>query len=77
MIDAEDFIGAVSGAGVGFFSGVPCSFLTPLMNAAITSPHTRHVGATSEGEAVAIAAGLDGRYPLDARRPRTFPKTSA
>lgn len=63
MIEAEDFIDEAAKAGFDFFCGVPCSFLTPLMNAVITSPATRYVGATSEGEAVAIAAGawLAGR----------------
>lgn len=63
MMAAEDFIATASQAGIRFFAGVPCSFLTPLMNAVIASPHTRYVGATSEGEAVAIAAGawLAGR----------------
>ncbi|MBA5778746.1 phosphonopyruvate decarboxylase [Stappia sp. F7233] len=63
MIEAEDFIDEAARSGLDFFCGVPCSFLTPLMNAVITSPATRYVGATSEGEAVAIAAGawLAGR----------------
>lgn len=63
MIEADDFIAKAAGAGIDFFTGVPCSFLTPLMNAVIASPNARYVGATSEGEAVAIAAGawLAGR----------------
>ena len=39
------------------FTGVPCSLLT-FINRAITSDRTNYVGAASEGEAVAIAAGL-------------------
>ena len=63
MIDAQDFIAAASERGISFWTGVPCSFLTPLMNAVISSPDTAYVGAASEGEAVAIAAGawLAGR----------------
>ena len=57
MIEARDFLDAARAQGIDFFTGVPCSFLTPLMNAVITDPATRYVGATSEGEAVAIAAG--------------------
>ncbi len=57
MIEADDFIGEAARAGIDFFAGVPCSFLTPLMNAVIASRDARYVGATSEGEAVAIAAG--------------------
>lgn len=63
MIHGDDFIDAAAQAGIDFYTGVPCSFLTPLMNAVIANPSTRYVGATSEGEAVAIAAGawLAGR----------------
>ena len=63
MIEAADFLDSARAQGIDFFTGVPCSFLTPLMNAAISDPATRYVGATSEGEAVAIAAGawLAGR----------------
>ncbi|MBL6430872.1 MAG: hypothetical protein HPM95_05290 [Alphaproteobacteria bacterium] len=63
MIEAGQFLDAAKRQGIVFFTGVPCSFLTPLMNAAISDAQTRYVGATSEGEAVAIAAGawLAGR----------------
>lgn len=63
MIDAADFLAQASNRGIAFWTGVPCSFLTPLMNAVISGEGTRYVGATSEGEAVAIAAGawLAGR----------------
>src|SRR5580700_8979352 len=46
-----------------FVAGVPCSFLTPWLLALNTSSKMVHVGAASEGEAVAIAAGawLAGR----------------
>jgi phosphonopyruvate decarboxylase len=57
MIQGDDFIDAAAKAGIGFYTGVPCSFLTPLLNAVIGNASTRYVGATSEGEAVAIAAG--------------------
>lgn len=63
MIGAQEFIAAAADRGIGFWTGVPCSFLTPLMNAVISSERASYVGATSEGEAVAIAAGawLAGR----------------
>ncbi|MBT5413264.1 MAG: phosphonopyruvate decarboxylase [Rhodospirillaceae bacterium] len=57
MIAADDFLGAARRRGLGFYTGVPCSFLTPLINRVISDSDTRYVGATSEGEAVAIAAG--------------------
>ena len=43
--------------GFSFYTGVPCSFLTPLINRVISDPALNYVGAASEGEAVAVAAG--------------------
>jgi phosphonopyruvate decarboxylase len=56
MIEAQTFIESVRARGVTFFTGVPCSFLTPLIDGAISSS-VRYVGATSEGEATGLAAG--------------------
>lgn len=63
MIAADQFIDGLAARGLDFVAGVPCSFLTPLINRVIASPRLRYVGATSEGEAVAICAGaaLAGR----------------
>src|SRR6478672_371232 len=63
MIDANAFINAAAVRGFDFYSGVPCSFLTPLINRVASNRHITYVGATSEGEAIAIAAGawLGGR----------------
>ena len=63
MIEADDFIVPASERGYDFYTGVPCSFLTPFINRAISSDKTDYIGAASEGEAVAIAAGawLAGR----------------
>ena len=63
MIEASDFLNEAARRGFGFFTGVPCSFLTPVINRAASDPVLRYVGAASEGEAVAIAAGawLGGR----------------
>lgn len=60
---AESFVKAARDRGFDFYAGVPCSFLKPLINYTIGDPQTRYVGATSEGEAVAIATGawLGGR----------------
>src|SRR5262249_57906491 len=46
-----------------FYTGVPCSFLTPLINGVLNRPALTYIGAANEGEAVAIAAGawLAGR----------------
>ncbi|MBC7951580.1 MAG: phosphonopyruvate decarboxylase [Rhodospirillaceae bacterium] len=66
MIKAQDFIAAARDVGIDFFTGVPCSYLTPLINRVISDPGTPYVGATSEGEAMAIAAGawFGGRLPV-------------
>lgn len=63
MITAADFIAAARAEGFDFYTGVPCSFLTPLINGVLSDRALRYVGAASEGEAVAIAAGawLAGR----------------
>ena len=63
MIQAQTFIDAAAGRGLDFYSGVPCSFLTPMINRIIGAGAVDYVGATSEGEAVAIASGawLGGR----------------
>ena len=63
MITADQFIAAAREQGFDFYTGVPCSFLTPLINGVLSDRSLRYVGAASEGEAVAIAAGawLAGR----------------
>ena len=63
MIDADQFLAPARDRGFDFYTGVPCSFLTPFINRAISDPATDYVGAASEGEAVGIAAGaaLAGR----------------
>ena len=57
MIGADAFLDPARARGFGFYAGVPCSFLTPIINRVISDPALEYVGATSEGEAVAIAAG--------------------
>jgi phosphonopyruvate decarboxylase len=63
MISAAEFFAAAARHGFDFYTGVPCSFLTPLINGALSRSGLTYVGAASEGEAVAIAAGawLAGR----------------
>lgn len=63
MITAESWFTQAEKRGITFFTGVPCSFLTPFINAAISDTRMTYVGAASEGEAVGIACGawLGGR----------------
>ena len=55
MITGPAFLSPAVRSGVDFFTGVPCSFLTPLINRVIADPAIAYVGAASEGETVAIA----------------------
>ena len=66
MIQASDFISACVSRGYTFYTGVPCSFLKPLINYVIQSPDVDYIAASSEGEAVGIAAGayLAGRKAI-------------
>ena len=63
MIAADAFLEPAKERGFSFYTGVPCSFLTPLINRVISDPGLAYIGAASEGEAVAVAAGawLAGR----------------
>ena len=63
MIEADDFLIPARERGFDFFTGVPCSFLTPLINKVVSDGNLSYLPAASEGEAVAIAAGawLAGR----------------
>ena len=63
MIRADEFLMAAYEQQFDFYTGVPCSFLAPLINRVVSDKEILYVGATSEGEAVAIAAGawLAGR----------------
>src|ERR1043166_4865955 len=57
MIRAENFLRELRRAGFGLISGTPCSYLTPLINAAIGGTEMDYIGAANEGDAVAIACG--------------------
>src|SRR5579871_717122 len=66
MISTNDFLTAARKCGFDFYTGVPCSYLTALINGLSGDPAIGYVGATSEGEAVGIAAGawFAGRTPV-------------
>jgi len=57
MIDAGELIERTREQGFGLWTGVPCSYLTPLINCAIAHPALRWVTAANEGDAIATAAG--------------------
>jgi phosphonopyruvate decarboxylase len=63
MITATAFLDRARELGFGLFSGVPCSYLKPLINRTLEGDGLRYVGATNEGDAVAVAsaAHLAGR----------------
>jgi phosphonopyruvate decarboxylase len=57
VIGANDFVERVRERGFGLWTGVPCSFLTPLIDCVIAHPRLRWVASANEGDAVATAAG--------------------
>lgn len=63
MIFAHEFVEASRAAGYEWYTGVPCSYLTPLINHVIDDPTLNFFPAANEGDAVAFAAGawLGGR----------------
>ncbi|GAQ51306.1 phosphonopyruvate decarboxylase [Streptomyces acidiscabies] len=65
-LDASAVAGTFLDAGFGPFTGVPCSFLGPLISALQTEHPDAYFPAANEGEAVAISAGarLAGRRPV-------------
>ncbi len=66
MIRANEAVQLFRRAGFQLFTGVPCSYLTPLIDTVIDSRDIRYVGAANEGQAVAIAVGarLGGVPPV-------------
>ncbi len=62
MLSAMSFLEELSRHGVGCISGVPCSYVSSLYSE-LERDNWPYVSATSEGEAVAVAAGswLGGR----------------
>jgi phosphonopyruvate decarboxylase len=59
VIEAPAFLAAARAVGFRLYTGVPCSYLQPLINCAIDDADARYVGATNEGDAVAIASGAE------------------
>jgi phosphonopyruvate decarboxylase len=59
MIEAQALLDELKRAGFGLFTGVPCSYLTPVINAVIDDPELRYVPGANEGDCVAIACGAE------------------
>jgi phosphonopyruvate decarboxylase len=59
MIDPAYFVRQGKGLGLRFFTGVPCSYLGPLIDQLLGEPGVDYVGAANEGDAVAIASGAE------------------
>lgn len=57
MIEASAVLAQLTEHGVTLAAGVPCSYLTPLLNQVASATDLRYFSATQEGEAAAIAAG--------------------
>lgn len=66
MVSTSEFLATARNSGFDFYTGVPCSYLTSLINRLSEDSTLSYVGATSEGEAIGIAAGawLAGRMPV-------------
>ncbi len=58
MIEAEQFVEAACERGYEWYTGVPCSFLTPFINYVINDERLNYLSSANEGDAVATAAGL-------------------
>ncbi|MDZ8083150.1 MAG: phosphonopyruvate decarboxylase [Nostoc sp. DcaGUA01] len=57
MIQAKEFVEAARIFGFDWYTGVPCSFLTPFINYVINDAQLTYISAANEGDAVAIASG--------------------
>ena len=58
MIQAKDFVECARGFGYHWYTGVPCSFLTPFINYTIDDDQLNYVVSANEGDAIATASGL-------------------
>jgi phosphonopyruvate decarboxylase len=59
MIDAKAFCDTAKLAGFSLYTGVPCSYVKPFINFVIDAPDLTYIGATNDGDAVAIATGAE------------------
>jgi phosphonopyruvate decarboxylase len=66
MIHATQLLEELVKRDVALITGVPCSYLTPLINATLMDENVRYIPSSSEGEALATASGtwLAGRISI-------------
>ncbi len=66
MIHPSTIINKARARGADLYTGVPCSFLKPLINYVIDSPEVNYVPLNNEGEAIAFASGayFTGQRPV-------------
>ena len=57
MINAKDFVETARAHGFEWYSGVPCSYLTPFINYVINDRSLHYISSANEGDAVATACG--------------------
>ena len=57
MISSDLFLDACRQNGFQLFSGTPCSYLKPLINAVIDDNSLEYRDVTNEGDAVALVSG--------------------
>lgn len=57
MIQASEFVEVARDLGFQWYTGVPCSFLTPFINYVINDSRLCYVSAANEGDALAAAVG--------------------
>ena len=58
MIEATQFVEAARARGFDWYSGVPCSYLTPFIDHVLQDASLHYVSAANEGDAVALIAGV-------------------
>ena len=59
MITPEVLLQELRHCGFGLFTGTPCSYLAPLINACLNATDVAYVAAANEGDALAIACGAE------------------
>jgi phosphonopyruvate decarboxylase len=70
MIEARHFVEAARERGFDWYAGVPCSYLTPLINYVLQDSSLHYHSMANEGDAVALIAGVTLASDTDRLRKR-------